>query len=128
MDRYNIHNSWILGWCIKMISKNRKIIIQKTDQQSRIPVFHIGNLSLGLIFWPGGGVEIRSIIYKKEMSLYNISGFKNVEDYQTIKEFIFEIYRKENSFNPSMFVVKNMTKRITECLSTTRIWIKKGGK
>ena len=111
-----------------MIKKNRKVVIQKTDQASKIPVFHIGNLSLDMIFWQGGGIEIRSIVYKKETSLYNTSGFKNAEDYQTLKEFIFEIYRKENSFNPSRFVVQNLTKRITECFDTNRIWIKKEGK
>lgn len=127
MDRYNIHNIWILGEDIEMIKKNRKVVIQKTDQASTIPVFHLGNLSLDMIFWPAGGVEIKSIIYKKERIL-NISGFKNAEDFQTLKEFIFESYRKENSFNPSKFVVQNMTKRLTECLSTNRIWIKKEGK
>lgn len=133
MDRYDIHNSRIFGDNIKMIKKNRKVIIQKTDQASSIPVFHLGNLSLDMIFWPGGGVVINSISYKKIKALYNIAAFNYAdgnkpllpEHFQTVAEFIFESYRKENSFNPSKFLVQNMTKRITECLKTNRVWIKK---
>ena len=135
MDKYNIHNIWTSGLLeyIYMIIKNIKIVIQKTDQSSTIPVFHLGKISLDIMFWAGGGVEIKSIVYKKERSLYTILGFKTAdrnkplipEQYQTLKEFIFEIYRTRNSFIPSRFVVKNMTKRITDCLSTNRVWIKK---
>ena len=107
-----------------MIKKNIRVAVQ--NPRSTIPVFEVGRLQIDIMFWPGGGVDIKSMVYNREMRIYNIVSFRDkATDYQTLKEFIFEIYRKQYSYNPSGFLQKKIVKRITEFFSQSRIWIEK---